>query len=390
MRIVFWQNMLAIHQSAHIRALAADAGNEVTLVVPEAVGAERLNLGWVVPDFGRATVIVDPSKAVMDALIHDRPGESTHIFSAIHAFPMVEKAFFRCLPTQAKIGLLVECQDFRGWLGLVRLGRARVDALRYARRISVILAMGEMGVQWFRRCGFSRACVFPYGYFVEKPALPLVRPNPGAAADPGTDVRLMYLGQLIPRKGVDTLLRALGQLADQDWSLTIMGSGPMQTRLERRAERLQIRDRVMFLPVQSNADAVAQIARHDLLVLPSRFDGWGAVVNEALMCGVPVICSDHCGAAELLEESWRGEVFAAGSVSSLQNALRRRIARGRRTPDEAERLQNWSRCIEGEAAAAYLLQALRSATAPAPCPLPPWRSADGIAHGASGLSDELI
>ena len=289
MRIVFWQNMLAIHQSAHIRALADGGGNEVTLVVQEPLDPERRNLGWAIPDFGRAVIVVDPGDAVINALISERPEASTHVFSAIHAFPMVEKAFFRCLPTGVRIGLLVECQDFRGWQGLARLARARVDSLRYARRISFILAMGEMGIRWFRRCGYPDACLFRYGYFVEKPE---------AAALPrlaGETVRLMYLGQFIPRKGVDTLLKALGRLSGQDWSLTLMGSSPTKAQLERLAERLKISDRVTFLPVRSNADAVSEIARHDLFILPSRFDGWGAVVNEALMCGVPVICSDRCG-----------------------------------------------------------------------------------------------
>ena len=368
MRIVFWQNMLAIHQSAHIRALADGGGNEVTLVVQEPLDPERRKLGWAIPDFGRAMIVVDPGDAVINALISERPGASTHVFSAIHAFPMVEKAFFRCLPTCARMGLLVECQDFRGWQGLARLARARVDSLRYARRISFILAMGEMGVHWFRRCGFPEACVFPYGYFVEKPEIAAMPRSAGEA------VQLMYLGQLIPRKGVDTLLSALGHLRGLDWSLTLMGSGPAKPSLERLADRLKIRDRVKFLPVRSNAAAVSEIARHDLFILPSRFDGWGAVVNEALMCGVPVICSDRCGAAELLAEPWRGETFRSGSVPSLQAALRRWISEGRRTAEEAQRIRAWSRCIEGDAAAEYLRKVIRSTTALEPRPLPPWQS----------------
>ena len=92
--------------------------------------------------------------------------------------------------------------------------------------------------------------------------------------------------------------------------------------------------------MKSNAEAVAEIARHDLFLLPSRFDGWGAVVNEALMCGVPVVCSDNCGAAELLGESWRGEVFRTGSAAGLKDILQRWIALGRRTDDGAGASQN--------------------------------------------------
>ena len=47
-----------------------------------------------------------------------RPDESTHIFTTIRAYPVVKKAFLRCVPTAARMGLLVECQDFRGWKGV--------------------------------------------------------------------------------------------------------------------------------------------------------------------------------------------------------------------------------------------------------------------------------
>ena len=358
--------MLAIHQSAHIRALAA-AGNDVTLVVQEKLDTERQAQGWKIPNFGLAKIVVDPDDAVIEALIQENPDESTHIFTTIRAYPVVKKAFLRCVPTAARMGLLVECQDFRGWKGFARLLRTSLDARVYGGRLSFILAMGGMGVRWFRRCGFPISKVFPYGYFVERPAFD---PLPTAPSGP---IRLMYLGQLIPRKGVDTLLEALGTLPSSDWTLTVLGSGSSKSQLEQLAGSLKIRDRITFLPVKSNAEAVAEIARHDLFLLPSRFDGWGAVVNEALMCGVPVVCSDNCGAAELLGESWRGEVFPTGSAAGLKDILQRWIALGRRTDAERERLKTWSRCIEGDRAAAYLLKVVSSTIHHEPAPLPPWR-----------------
>ena len=56
-------------------------------------------------------------------------------------------------------------------------------------------------------------------------------------------------------------------------------------------------------------------------MLPSRFDGWGAVVNEALMVGTPVICSDRCGASDLIENGRNGYVFEAGNARALRERL---------------------------------------------------------------------
>jgi glycosyltransferase involved in cell wall biosynthesis len=56
-------------------------------------------------------------------------------------------------------------------------------------------------------------------------------------------------------------------------------------------------------------------------VLPSRFDGWGAVVNEALMVGTPVICSDRCGASDVIENGRNGYVFEADNADALLQRL---------------------------------------------------------------------
>lgn len=67
------------------------------------------------------------------------------------------------------------------------------------------------------------------------------------------------------------------------------------------------------------------MSEYDVLVLPSRYDGWGVVVNEALMAGVPVICSDQVGASAVVEKWQCGSIFASEDlpdlVSKLENLL---------------------------------------------------------------------
>ncbi len=61
-----------------------------------------------------------------------------------------------------------------------------------------------------------------------------------------------------------------------------------------------------------------------MFVLPSRYDGWGVVINQALGAGLPVICSDAVGAGtDLVEENINGLHFAAGDVDALQNCIER-------------------------------------------------------------------
>jgi glycosyltransferase involved in cell wall biosynthesis len=176
----------------------------------------------------------------------------------------------------------------------------------------------------------------------------------------------------VERKGGDLLLTALGTLRDLEWEIKFIGDGPERVRWTELAQSAGIADRVEFLPVMKNDDAMTLVAESDLFVLPSRFDGWGVVVNELLMRGVPVICSDRCGAQDLLQEPWRGDIFASGSASSLAAALRRWIVRGPKSHELTERIRAWSRCIEGDIAADYLLEVVANCFENGQRPTAPW------------------
>lgn len=135
---------------------------------------------------------------------------------------------------------------------------------------------------------------------------------------------------------------------------------------------MRLEDRIRFIRNKANVEAMRLLDASDLLVLPSRWDGWGAVVNEALMRGVPVLCSDRCGAASLVRHNEQGEVFPTGSVTGLRDALARRISAGKKTQESTRVLRAWAHAITGESAADYLLSILASVYADQRRPAPPW------------------
>ncbi|MHB9024884.1 MAG: glycosyltransferase [Armatimonadota bacterium] len=367
-RLIFWQNMLAFHQSATIRTLAAGGDYDVFWVVDQALDVRRKTFGWPEPDTGRAEVIVAPTERQIQTLANDQPSESTHIISGLHDASSGRHALPLLLPTRATLGLMSEAYDHRGWQGVFRRLRGTVDALRLSRRLDFLLPMGQLGRQWFARAGFPPEKLFPYGYFPESPESEEF--NDGQAGN--ETVQLLFIGQYIPRKGVMVLLQALAGLEERGWQLRLIGEGDQREVLEIWGEGHHIADRMTFESAQPNAAVMHFLQRSDLLILPSLFDGWGAVVNEALLRGTPVICTDKCGAADLLRSSWRGEVVPAGSVTALCEALARWIRRGGQTVEERTRLRNWARAITGESAAAYLRQALAHVAGEGPRPTPPW------------------
>lgn len=356
MKFVFWEDALSIIQSAFIRSLAALPNNHVTVVVARQMYEERLKLGWTVPDLGQTEIIVAPSALEMQKLVKSNVSDSAHIFYGINADKMILQAFQLAVQERSLLGLMSERSY--GYPSIKKpLLRIRdyLQVKSFPRGLDFFLAIGTWAVKWYASAGYPLSILYPFAYFVEPPNLIEhdIAKNSFSKA-PGA-FQIVYIGQGIRRKGVDVLLKALAKIRDHNWEFHMVGNGSKDT-YQNLCSKLEIASKVRFHGVLNNEAARQLLNYADLLVLPSRYDGWGAVVNEALMHGVPVICSDQCGAKDLLGEEWRGNIFPAGSVSVLSQLLESQITRGKLTQQERSRIMNWSQCITGEQAARYLLE----------------------------------
>lgn len=145
---------------------------------------------------------------------------------------------------------------------------------------------------------------------------------------PGTRA-LLFVGQMIRRKGIDVLLDALLLLQKAPGPqplLLAIGEGAELAEFRAQATRLGLDDAVRFIPYLDNSALPRYWAAADALVLPSRFDAWPVVVVEALVAGLPVIGTDGCGSVRDLVTPETGFVARAGDVLSLTEALRAAMA----------------------------------------------------------------
>jgi glycosyltransferase involved in cell wall biosynthesis len=370
MRLIFWQSSLSLLNNSYISALAGRPGWGVTVIAERRMKPEREALGWVVPDFGQARLVIASENP--EALrLEQYPEDAIHVLEGMRGFSLVRRVLPLLAKRSAHVGVVFESGDASGFQGWLRRILYTWQGLAHSSGIDFFLAMGSQGVGWYRKCLFPKSKIYRFGYVTA-----LVDGGRPEAMQIGiTDkVTLGFLGALIPRKGGDLLLRALAGLRDRNWRLIIMGDGGSRSSWERLAARGRIADNVTFMGVLPNAEAKKILGDLDLFVLPSRFDGWGAVVNEALMQGVPVVCSDRCGARDLLSDKWRGDAFQAGSVEDLRDVLRTWIGRGKRTPELTARIKTWSHCIEGGSVADYFAEVLEHVYHDAPRPTAPWLS----------------
>lgn len=141
--------------------------------------------------------------------------------------------------------------------------------------------------------------------------------------EPGRGIRFLFSGSLIARKGVDLLADAFRRLAvlEPQARLCFLGDGPLLPSL--RQELTSLRERVEFLGFKDWDELPAVYGAADVLCAPSRHDGWGLIVSEALAAGLPVIGTTRTGAArEFLRTGYNGWLIEAGNGEALFQAMR--------------------------------------------------------------------
>lgn len=227
-----------------------------------------------------------------------------------------------------------------------------------------LLSVSHFSRDFYSKLGFAANRIYDFGYFGQT--------NSVKAVDTGNTINLIYVGQLIQRKRLDLLINALAPHFSKNVHLTLVGSGEEMDNLQALVASHQVQDYVTFTGAQSFEKVIAYLSQASVLVLPSDYDGWGMVVNEALMVGIPVIVSDGCGAADVIIDGHNGFIFEKGNLDSLEKAIEQFMA-----ADQAELRRQAS--ITGEQlsvdkASQYLITCIQHKLDQTDVkPIPPWQ-----------------
>jgi glycosyltransferase involved in cell wall biosynthesis len=239
-----------------------------------------------------------------------------------------------------------------------------------ARRASGALSVSDMASEFYRRLGMRENTIYPFGYFTGARDSEAIEPKSGR-------IEIIFAGQIIYRKGLDLLIEAMIPLFHHrpDVFLTIIGSGEMLPVLSDRLTSAAVEERASFEGVLSPENIPVRIAKADVLVLPSRWDGWGVVVNEAFSVGVPVIVSDRCGAADLVQNGVNGFVFRSEDGSDLQRCLNEFLDREYEWSSFRRNAAETGRRILADSVAPYLIECLKHMSGVVKDkPIPPWNA----------------
>ena len=194
-----------------------------------------------------------------------------------------------------------------------RLQKIFAQALNQCRAIA---AIGSHAQQDYQQ-RFPHHLVFNIPYYCDLSAFQFTAQRP---RDP---ITILFCGQMIERKGVDLLLQAFDRLI----------RAGIQARLLLVGREADLPEMLRSLPTETqqfihyagfhDPEYLPQFFEQaDLFVLPSRYDGWGVVVNQALGAGLPIICSDAVGASvDLVEPGINGAIVPAGDAIALFQSL---------------------------------------------------------------------
>ncbi len=180
-------------------------------------------------------------------------------------------------------------------------------------------------------------------------------------APPAGPFTLLSVGRLVPRKGVDTAIRALARLrkANADLLYLIAGRGPERPRLQRLARDLGVEEHVRFLGGVSSSDLPDVYRRAHVFVLPLReesqadsVEGFGMVFLEAAATAIPSVAGNSGGAAEAVRDGETGFLVPPSNVDAVAEAVQRllddevlRLEMGHNGRRWVEEEMNWDRVV---------------------------------------------
>ena len=167
-------------------------------------------------------------------------------------------------------------------------------------------------------------------------------------------VLFLYVGQLIKRKGLIQVLKALSVLQNSEVGLIVVGNGPEDERLKTFCIKNELQN-VFFEGFHQQEDLPRYYALADILILPSFEEVWGLVANEALASGLYVLCSRYAGAGyDLVKEGWNGKIFDPYNVEELAMVIQK-------TKNEIEDIRAHRKAISEQACREFSIE--RSAQA---------------------------
>ena len=217
------------------------------------------------------------------------------------------------------------------WEGTVNREQSIDTARRLVRRllakfIDHWIAFGHSASRYIQSLGVNSSRIVVVGNCVDnKYFYDMGNKMRGQGIVESDQARFLFVGRLLPRKGISNMLEAFKSISDRGmthWHLDIVGDGPDKARLHALVAELGLKDNIVFWGSKQQDELAQYYANSDLLVMPTLEDVWGLVINEAMASGLPVMASKYAGATEeLIQNGVNGFIIDPLDIGSFAECL---------------------------------------------------------------------
>lgn len=370
--LTIWMNMPTFYQGDFFRALVASGEVDLQVIFAHQLSHDRIQLGWEPDVQGFSYQFLPLHRGVLRAMqLASQQRQRLHVVNGIWAEPAFAAALAMLVSAHSRFAIYTEAPAPGVSRSALKQGARATFGRLVCRRAAGAFPVSHFGADFLTGLGLSTTKLYPFGYFRAAPV------NAVTLTISSERPELIFVGQLIPRKGVDLLLMACATLMKDhpDMRLTLIGVGEQADMLQALACDLGLGEKVHFAGMTPAREVMQRLQSATALVLPSRWDGWGVVVNEALSMGVPVIVSDRCGAADLIKDGYNGYIFHSEDAADLTARLRQLLEHSNPT---VMRSQAWaaSKAVAVESIVPYFIDCLKHMSGLLKVrPVPPWQLA---------------
>jgi glycosyltransferase involved in cell wall biosynthesis len=347
--IWFWQNIVSPHVGSLVEELASN-GYRLTYVAEKPMSNDRIKQGWLPPEIKNVRLIYVQSQYEVASLVKKAPVDVIHISAGLRSTGIVKYAQKELSILNRKQWVIMESISNTGFIGFLRKVFYRNLIFFKFKNLQGILAIGSETKDWLKDVGFPFKKIYSFSYFLPAPQeiefQKLILPK-------SERFRFIFVGQFIERKNLKLLIDSLSFLDKIDFEFIVIGSGKLENSLHSYAKS-KLSSKLLWIGKLHQSDVKSAIRQADCLVLPSFFDGWGAVVAESLIVGTPAICSDTCGSSNIVVASRIGGVFNNNNQDQLTKLLAHQLGQGRIAPVKRKEIVEWAKSLQAKAGAIYL------------------------------------
>ena len=306
--------------------LTENWGADVIYIIDNDLPNYRKERAWDDGGFGKATVIRLWCYKDKDNIIKElcaKYKDDIHILAGF-VFNLPKTASKYLIKQKSALGVFTERPTFTGgklelllrhihsWL------KYRAIYWKYNKHVDFVLPLGYKALKNFNNYGWPLAKLYNFMYNPNIPDRYVSKP-----LGENSEVKFVYIGRFCNKtKGVDTLLAACKGLKGK-WSLDLIGGyGPHAEITIEEAEKMS---NVNYIGSWKANDVIKNLGDYDIAVVPSKYDGWNLLPNEAIHAGIGCIVSNEAVSDELITSSGSGEVFTACKAKELRIIMQKAV-----------------------------------------------------------------